>query len=102
MYALPDGNWPAAFKEFPMTEAEKTAWIANLMGGYSQAELEAAFALVAPKPNWKTPINAKLSKSTTVAEIARIKFAIMFFTGSEATFGYGSVKAPGYYATIGA
>jgi hypothetical protein len=85
-----------------MTETEKAAWIANMMGGYTQAELEAAFALVAPKPNWKMPIDAKLSKSTTVAEIAKIKFAIMFFTGSEATFGYGSVKAPGYYAAVGA
>jgi hypothetical protein len=74
----------------------------TLMGGYTQEELEAAFALVAPKPNWKMPIDAKLPKTLTTAEVARIKFAIMFFTGSEAKFGYGSVKAPGYYAAVGA
>ena len=79
----------------------------SLLGGYTQAELEAAFALVAPKDNWKLPINAKLPGKTTPAEIDKIAFAIGFFTGGVATFtlvdgiSY-AVTAPGYYAAVGA
>ena len=87
----------------------------SLLGGYSQAELEAAFSLVAPKDNWKMPINAALPLSTTAADVEMIAFAIMFFTGSEASFKFvkvvedyetkmkpAKVTAPGYYAAVGA
>jgi hypothetical protein len=74
---------------------------ASLLGGYTQAELEAAFALVAPKPNWKMPIEATLPKNTPAAEIKKIAFAIEFFTGGKAKFTYGKVTAPGYYKSVG-
>jgi hypothetical protein len=78
----------------------------SLLGGYTQAELEAAFALVAPKDNWKLPINAKLPGKTTPREIDKIAFAIGFFTGGVATFTFDgisyAVTAPGYYAAVGA
>ena len=78
----------------------------TLLGGYTQAELEAAFALVSPKPNWKAPIRKLLPASTTAAEIARISYAVGFFTGAaplvtETANGF-AVVAPGYYASVGA
>jgi hypothetical protein len=79
----------------------------SLLGGYTQAELEAAFALVAPKPNWKMPIGAELPSITSIEKRNLIAFAIMFFTGGKAAFsktagGKIKVTAPGYYNSVGA
>ena len=80
----------------------------SLLGGYTQAELDAAFALVAPKGNWKMPINATLPMaSVTADDLAKIAFAVTFFTGSNATVsvtktGKLFLTAPGYYAAVGA
>jgi hypothetical protein len=79
----------------------------SLLGGYTQAELDAAFALVAPEGNWKLPISATLPiASVTADDLAKIAFAVTFFTGSEAKLKYGkkafTLTAPGYYAAVGA
>lgn len=80
---------------------------ASLLGGYTQEELEAAFALVAPAGNWKLPIKASFpAASTAFDDLTKIAFAIEFFTGGKATIKYGNkafaVTAPGYYASVGA
>lgn len=71
------------------------------------AELKAAFDLVAPKDNWKMPIDITLH--ATDAEVAVIKEAITFYTGSVATvtalmgaIGWVRITAAGYYVAIGA
>ena len=79
----------------------------TLLGGYTQADLDAAFSLVAPKDNWKMPISATLPSITSIAKLKMIAFAITFFTGSTATFGKTAggkilITAPGYYNAIGA
>lgn len=83
------------------------ALIAKLMGGYSKAELEAAFAKVANSENWKMPIVAELPSITSAVEKAKIAYAVEFFTGSKVTFGKTAggkwlIKAPGYYLAVGA
>jgi hypothetical protein len=80
---------------------------ASLLGGYTQEELEAAFALVAPAGNWKLPIKAELPSITPIAKRKMIAYAVTFFTGGAATFsktpgGKLLVTAPGYYASVGA
>jgi hypothetical protein len=67
------------------------------------------FDLVAPKDNWKNPINA-LVDPFDIVELGITKKdladAVEFFTGSAATItrenGKYRVKAVGYYATCGA
>jgi hypothetical protein len=82
-------------------------FIADLLGGYTEAELSAAFALVAPKENWKLPIEAVIPKPSPY-DAALLKFAVAFYTGGKAKFtGLPSGKAvlvtsPGYYAAVGA
>lgn len=84
-----------------MTPAE------SLLGGYTEEALKEAFELVAPKPNWKLPIDATLPSITSIKKRNLIAFAVMFFTGSTATWsktpgGKIRVTAPGYYASVGA
>lgn len=72
----------------------------------TQQELEAAFALVRPKANWKDPIDV-LIPNKGKAHINLIAQAIAHFTGSIAEFtpvGRRMVRvtAAGYYASIGA
>jgi len=67
------------------------------------ARLKPLFDLVCDKKNWKNPIRATVDKN---ANIAGIKEAIIFYTGSVPTItetkkGY-RVVADGYYLTIGA
>jgi hypothetical protein len=77
---------------------------AALMGGYSQAELEAAWAKVAPEGDWKMPVNRVVHCFEEDAEC--IRFAITYFTASEPTVtkmgftGY-HFRAAGYYAACG-
>ena len=68
-----------------------------------QSELSAAFDLVAPKGNWKNPIDTELHGPVNVELIAD---AVIHFTGSVPVFRVRGkttfVKAAGYYLTIGA
>jgi hypothetical protein len=79
----------------------------SLLGGYTEDELKKAFELVAPKPNWKMPIDALISSITPIKKRKLISFAVMFYTGGIAVFkktpsGKIRVTSPGYYACIGA
>lgn len=72
-------------------------------GGYTQDQLKNAFTMVENRDNWKHPIDAE------IPEIDRhiVATAIEFFAGGKAKFtaageGRLRVKAPGYYALIGA
>lgn len=71
---------------------------------WMQSQLAAAFDLVAPKPNWKMPINAKLHRID--CDETLLSDAVIHFTGSVPTItrrgGWRHVKAAGYYRTIGA
>lgn len=69
-----------------------------------QSELSKAFELVAPKENWKNPIDSLVE---TGADAELIRDAVVHFTGSvpniiTARSGRMRVQAAGYYATIGA
>lgn len=87
--------------------ANAADFAASLLGGYTEAELSAAFSRVANKENWKLPIKSLLPSITSHKERAKIAYAIKFYTGSVATFGKAPtghllVTAPGYYAAVGA
>lgn len=80
---------------------------------FSRRELTIAFDRVVDKTNWKYPINTVINLTgNSEKEIATIKAAIAFFTGSEAVIEYThdstlskpmvSVMAAGYYRSIGA
>ena len=78
-------------------------WTERMMGGYTEAQLEAAFALVSNPENWKLPINMRVTAECPPSQIAR---AVTFYTGSVAEItshadGSHTVVAAGYYATLG-
>ena len=88
-----------------MTAVEKKIRerLAAAMGGFTEAELGAAFSLVANKENWKMPIRAMVIKEK--AEV--VGYAVPWFTGGPATitpthYGTVLVTAAGYYACVGA
>jgi hypothetical protein len=76
----------------------------DLRGGYTQEQLEEAFALVKPKPYWKAPINAIVPGDT---DLELLEFAIGYFTGgsfttcSEQRDGTFFITSPGYWDVIG-
>jgi len=89
-----------------MSSSSSPSWAADLMGGYSEAELSAAFNKVASPINWKYPVDALLPADTSAAELAAVEFAVVFYAGCVPTvtwtpFGF-NVKAVGYYAAVGA
>lgn len=55
----------------------------DLLGGYTRDELTDAFERVQVEGDWKAPISKILGVSDQ-AEIERIKFAVSFFTATEA------------------
>jgi len=67
-----------------------------------------AFELVAPRPNWKAPINSALLCPDEYEYAPQvIAEAVGFMTGAAAEIieypdGTVRLKAPGYYATTGA
>lgn len=72
-----------------------------------QSELERAFDLIAPKQNWKMPIDMTLDYVMIPVDFALLTDACIHFTGSVPTFTYLKhpelrITAAGYYATIGA
>lgn len=81
--------------------------VATIMGKpVTQGELRAAFELVENKANWKYPLDCTVSVAND-REMEVIRAAVMFFTGSEATFAFKApnryrVQAIGYYAAVGA
>jgi hypothetical protein len=89
-----------------MTEFSKTV-VATIMGkSVTQGELSDAFDKVTNKANWKLPIKKTVVLSGDF-EMEMIREAVVFFTGSKATFkakglSRYEVKAAGYYAVIGA
>jgi hypothetical protein len=76
------------------------------MATYTQEQLKEAFNEIAPKPNWKNPINRTIF-TPGKAKKALLEAACIHFTGSVLTFGPSGtasrvrVKAAGYYKTIG-
>ena len=80
--------------------------VANVMGRVvTRGELKAAFDQVANDANWKLPVNAIVVADEF--ELAMIKEAVVFFTGSVAKFkplagGRFRVTASGYYRAVGA
>lgn len=98
-------------RTFQEIEAESAAEIVVCVGGrgVTRRELTAAFNRVAPRDNWKLPIDVTID--TTPEERLMIAEAITFFTGSVAKFEPRGelaplspfrITAPGYYATCGA
>jgi hypothetical protein len=77
------------------------AWVAE--NNARQPERERFFNMVAPKTNWKHPINSWVPTGTDLDKVAD---ACLWFGAGVATFEKMAtgwvVKAPGYYATIGA
>lgn len=75
----------------------------NLLSGYKQEDLAAAFKAVQNSEHWKNPINAPVPQGIDIELLA---YAIMFYTGSVARFSGPNnkrrVKADGYYKAIGA
>jgi hypothetical protein len=68
----------------------------------AQARRIAWFNKIAPKPDWKTAINAVIAD----ADFENCNAAAIFFTGSALTIKGAvmdglRVTAPGYYATVG-
>lgn len=91
------------------------AWVMGRQ--VSRGELDEAFKKVQPKDNWKNPINAEVVVEGD-EEIAMIREAVIFFTGSVPSFKalrpvrpirgkdggamLYKVVAAGYYVAIGA
>jgi len=77
--------------------------MSDLRGGYTQDQLEGAFALVKPPGNWKMPIDANVPEDT---DMALLEFAVIYFTGggfvqTERTPTGIRVLANGYYVEVG-
>ena len=76
----------------------------------TRGELSVAFDAVADKANWKNPVDSVVDLND--AEMAMVREAVVFFTGSVAKFEARKgaklprcryrVRAAGYYKTIGA
>lgn len=82
-----------------------------IFNGYTRQQLCIAFKKVEPAGNWKLPIDATVDGGTTIAQavIAAIDFfcgggahVTMTHPGTSPTPTSFHVKAPGYYALIGA
>lgn len=85
-------------------------WALSLSGQYSPEDVEARqaarvalFNRVAPKPNWKMPIE---DQWVPAADYAELDNAVIHFTGAgleiiKASGDQVLVRSPGYYATIG-
>lgn len=75
-----------------------------VFGGYTQAQLEAAFNLVRNKENWKYEVDHHFPPGVEI-DTDLISAAVAYFTGSGAIFEVTEqgtrVTADGYYATIG-
>lgn len=75
--------------------------------GFTRAELRIGFDLVAPKDNWKMPINAAIPEGLSGRELMAIQAGIEFYTASTPAFEMVGgrvtrVRAAGYYAAVGA
>jgi hypothetical protein len=74
---------------------------------FTRAELRNGFDLIAPKDNWKMPINAALPEGLSGRELMAIQAGIEFYTASQPSFEMVGgrvtrVRAAGYYAAVGA
>lgn len=79
---------------------------------FTRVDLEAAFNMVAPRPNWKEKIDTVVHLSgDPEKQIAALHEAIKFFCGCSAAIDYTyystitkptvSVVAAGYYSAVG-
>lgn len=71
-------------------------------GRFSQEELEAAFAMVQNREDWKSAVSCTIP--ATMRDV--VAAAVEHFLGSEATFeaegsAYLRVRAASYYAAVG-
>jgi hypothetical protein len=82
-------------------------YLKRSMGGYTDEQLRAAFERVACRSNWKDPIACDLPADLTDDDRRMIDTAITHWTGSIAEWtrdgdgGCWTVRAAGYYASIG-
>jgi hypothetical protein len=83
----------------------------SMEGTEQQIKLQPYFTMVCDKSNWKNPIDVQVPGEVPSQTLELIKEAIRFYTGSVAliTRPYSefkclpwSIKAAGYYKTIGA
>lgn len=73
----------------------------DLLGGYTHEELGIAFKRVENTQHWKGPIDALIDEPDD-REVAKILFAIEFFTATEGRAtrtpsGFVLITAPGYW-----
>lgn len=92
-------------KHVPMTAEQWAEHVAYR--GYKQRQLEAAFKLVQPVGNWKMKIDARVPYAADSDEVKLICASIDYFTGglwkvTPVGASETRIKAPGYYAVIGA
>ncbi len=72
----------------------------NIVCGFTQQQLKAAFEKVEDPANWKNPINASVKQ----ADLAITMLAVEFFTATKVEIvqlmsnGSVVIHAPGYYA----
>jgi hypothetical protein len=82
-------------------------WMATVVHrGFTNQQLSDAFDIVKHHQHWKFPID-KVIDTQDVDELYLISSAIGYYAGGQATFdttvpGKTRVRAPGYYALIGA
>lgn len=76
---------------------------------FTLRELHEAFERVHDPVNWKLPVDAVIvtDPETSEREVAAVRAAVAWFTGSEADVRHRgnyqfSVRAAGYYAAVGA
>lgn len=75
-------------------------WLEKGKGGFTVEQLKVAFDKVCNSEDWKMPVDALID----LEEIEITRYAIAWYTGSEAVFSPGPdgltrVTAPGYYLT---
>lgn len=81
----------------------------ELLNGFTDRELDAAFDLVKDRTNWKMPINKIVYLDKTTISLECILESIIFYTGGEGDVYYSPtnpkkvrIQSPGYYNCIGA
>jgi len=76
----------------------------KVYGGYTRAQLKAAFDIVKNRENWKYPIDTDIPSDS---DFDMIEAAVIFFTGSvpftadSDQDGMTRIMAAGYYTSIG-
>lgn len=67
-----------------MTDEQRVEYMAKLLGGYTQEQLQVAFNQVVNPDDWRAPICARVPLDKFNGPL--IKFAIEFYTATMPTF----------------